>query len=115
MLANGWRIVHLLEGKTYTSVKIERETDWIVVEGGPQAIKSFEAGLNSISKEIQRFEIALPVMERLLRNGGERIKELSHKIRGYVHVDTQKFALCLYGFPDDCENDKVGVRQHRDA
>lgn len=105
----------MLEGKTYTSVKIERETDWIVVEGGPQAIKSFEAGLKSISKEIQRFEITVPVMERLLRNGGEQIKELSHKIRGYVHVDTQKFALCLYGFPEDCENDKVGVEQHRKA
>lgn len=96
-------------------MKIERETDWIVVEGGPQAIKSFEAGLKSISKEIQRFEITVPVMERLLRNGGEQIKELSHKIRGYVHVDTQKFALCLYGFPEDCENDKVGVEQHRKA
>ena len=105
----------MLEGKTYTSVKIERETDRIVVEGGPQAIKSFEAGLKSISKEIQRFEITVPVMERLLRNGGEQIKELSHKIRGYVHVDTQKFALCLYGFPDDGENDDVGLQQHCDA
>ena len=105
----------MLEEKTYTSVKIERETNSIIVEGGPRALQAFEASLKSLSKEIRRYEIALPVMERLLRDGGERIKELSHKIRGYVHVNTEQFALCLYGFPSDCENDEVRVRRNCNA
>ena len=97
----------MLEEKTYTSVKIERDTNSIVVEGGPQALKSFETSLNTLLKEIWRFEISMSVMERLLRDGGERIKELSQKIRGYVHVDKENLTLCLYGFPSDYKKDEV--------
>lgn len=100
-------MIHLLEEQTYTSVRIERETNSIIAEGGSQALKSFQSSLDSLFKETRKFTIALPVMERLLRDGGKRILELSQKIHGYVHVDTEKFALCLYGFPNDSERDEV--------